>query len=84
MSMDVSKTAIPVQFHPRLVVTLDCLAPSTIYLDEYKPTKAASWHSQLKNKNKNIKTYGQASQLSLKYLTLTQLITTCIQSPSQF
>jgi len=46
MSMDVSKTAIPVQFHPRLVVTLDCLAPSTIYLDEYNPTQAWSFLAQ--------------------------------------
>lgn len=36
MFMNASKTAILVKFHKRLAVIMDCLALSTMYLDEYK------------------------------------------------
>lgn len=36
MFMNASNTAIVVEFHKRLVVIMDCLALSTMYLEEYK------------------------------------------------
>lgn len=46
MSTNVSNTAIQVKFHQRSVVITDCLALSTMYLEEHKPTKAWSLLAQ--------------------------------------